>query len=278
LKVTFHGVRGSTPCSCEQNRRYGGNTSCVSLVVDGEDPIVLDLGTGLRFFGDTQPQDGSFRGTALVSHLHWDHVQGLPFFVPILRPGASMRICGPRQDDGRSMADAFDKFMCPPYFPVTAMDLPSELTFESVEEGWFDAGKARVLARSIPHVGRTFGYRVEWDGVAVAYLPDHQQPYDGSFDIADGARELCDGVDLLIHDAQYTVPEFEGIKRTWGHCTMEYALAVAMKCKVGRLAMFHHDPTRDDDTLDEVGRCSRAFADRNQFELLVAAEGGSLDL
>ncbi|HVF31664.1 MAG TPA: hypothetical protein VM933_01395, partial [Acidimicrobiales bacterium] len=95
MKVTFWGVRGSTPCPSESNRRYGGNTACVTLEVDGEPPIILDLGTGLRFFGETQPLDGTFRGTALITHIHWDHVQGLPFFPPVDRPGAQLDIYGP---------------------------------------------------------------------------------------------------------------------------------------------------------------------------------------
>src|SRR5918999_5308014 len=119
LNVTFYGVRGSTPCPSEQTRRYGGNTACVALEVPGEDPIILDLGTGLRFFGLTQPTDGSFRGTALVTHLHWDHVQGLPFFVPVDRPGARLDVIGPKQE-GVDLAAAFEEFMRPPYFPVRA--------------------------------------------------------------------------------------------------------------------------------------------------------------
>src|SRR5204863_7173906 len=99
LRITFYGVRGSTPCPCEANSRYGGNTACVALEVAGEDPIVLDIGTGLRFWGETLPTDGSFRGTALVTHMHWDHVQGLPFFVPVDRPGARLDIYGPTQDE-----------------------------------------------------------------------------------------------------------------------------------------------------------------------------------
>src|SRR5215510_4230629 len=99
LNVSFYGVRGSTPCPCDENRRYGGNTSCVALDAPGHDPIVLDLGTGLRRWGQTLPRDGSFRGSALVTHLHWDHVQGLPFFVPIDRPGARLDIYGPPQND-----------------------------------------------------------------------------------------------------------------------------------------------------------------------------------
>jgi len=106
VNVTFYGVRGSTPCPAEGNRRYGGNTSCVALESPGHDPIVLDLGTGLRMFGETLPHDGSFHGHALVTHVHWDHVQGLPFFMPVLKPGASFEVYGPPLPD-QTLADCF---------------------------------------------------------------------------------------------------------------------------------------------------------------------------
>ena len=168
LEVTFYGVRGSTPTACESTRRYGGNTACVVLEVPGQPPLLLDLGTGLRFFGETQPQDGSFRGGALVSHLHWDHIQGLPFFVPILRDGARFDIYAPTQDDGRGVAEAFDVFMRAPYFPVTVAELPGDIRFHDVEEGQLEVGEAVVTALAIPHVGRTYGYRIEWGGASVA--------------------------------------------------------------------------------------------------------------
>jgi phosphoribosyl 1,2-cyclic phosphodiesterase len=277
LDVTFFGVRGSTPTACEQTRRYGGNTACVALQVADEPPLLLDLGTGLRFFGETQPEDGSFRGAALVSHLHWDHVQGLPFFVPILRPGASFDIYAPSQEDGRSVAEAFDAFMRAPYFPVGIAQLPGEIRFHDLDEGPVKIGAALVTALSIPHVGRTFGYRIEWAGASVAYLPDHQQPADGGFDVSEAALELADGVDLLIHDAQYTVPEFAK-KSNWGHCTYEYAMWVAKRGRVGSVALFHHDPIRSDDALDEVLRCCEQFADRTGVVVTAASEGQRISL
>jgi phosphoribosyl 1,2-cyclic phosphodiesterase len=272
LEVTFYGVRGSTPTACEQTRRYGGNTACVALEVADEPPLLLDLGTGLRFFGETQPQDGSFHGSALVSHLHWDHIQGLPFFVPILRPGASFDIYAPAQEDGRPVAEAFDSFMRAPYFPVTVSELPGKVRFLDVDEGPLHIGAARVTALAIPHVGRTYGYRIEWGGASVAYLPDHQQPSDGGFGIDDAVLELTDGVDLLVHDAQYTQQEFAK-KATWGHCTYEYAMWVAKRSRAKTVALFHHDPMRTDDALDEMLTCCASFADRCGLEVFAAHEG-----
>jgi phosphoribosyl 1,2-cyclic phosphodiesterase len=275
VNVTFFGVRGSTPCSSDANQRYGGNTACVAIEDAGHEPIILDLGTGLRFFGATQPADGSFHGHALVSHLHWDHVQGLPFFVPINRPGAVLDIYGPPQDDGRSLEDAFGEFMCPPYFPVRFTDLAGTFRFHTLDQGVHAVGDAKVTSLLVPHCGPTNGYRVEQHGLSVVYISDHQMPIDGSSDIAPGVLELCDGADLLIHDAQYTPDEF-ALKAHWGHCTVDYAVHVAREAGVRRLALFHHDPDHDDETVDRLLDGARAGAGTWPGEILAASEGLTL--
>jgi phosphoribosyl 1,2-cyclic phosphodiesterase len=248
LNVSFYGTRGSTPCPCDENRRYGGNTSCVALESPGHEPIILDLGTGLRFFGETQPNDGTFRGSALVTHLHWDHVQGLPFFTPVLKEGAKLDIYGPRQEQG-TVAEAFHRFICPPFFPVTVEQLYGQMSFFDAADEDLELDGAKVRVRPVPHVGANNGYRVEMGGASVAYLSDHQMPHDGSHRVSDDVLELCDGVDVLIHDAQYTRDEFAQ-KYYWGHCTIEYALFVAREAGAKRLVMYHHDPARTDDQLD----------------------------
>ncbi len=271
MRVTFYGVRGSTPSPSDGNRRYGGNTACVAMESPGEDPIVFDLGTGLRYFGETQPLDGSFRGTALVSHIHWDHVQGLPFFPPADRVGARFDVYGPTPD-GMSLAQAFDEFMRPPYFPVRAADLRGDIRFHDVDHGDFAVGAAKVQVRPVPHCGPTVGYRVDWHGASVAYVSDHQAPLDRSWSIDEAVLELCDGVDLLIHDAQYTAEEWEE-KAHWGHCTVEYAVDVAVEARARRLALFHHDPSHDDTTVDRLLEDARARAGDRVEEVLAAFEG-----
>ncbi len=272
MNIGFFGVRGSTPCPCDDNARYGGNTACVAIESPSRAPIIFDLGTGLRFFGETQPQDGSFRGTALVTHLHWDHVQGLPFFMPINRPGASLDIYGP--GEGMEIAEAFDKFMRPPYFPVQYTDLVGDIRFHTVGEQELDIDGARILVREVPHVGTTLGFRVEVDGLVVTYIPDHQMPMDGSMDIDDGVLELAQGADVLIHDAQYTPEEFAE-RAHWGHCTVEYAVHVARTAGVRRLVLFHHDPSHCDSMLDDLLAEAREEAGEN-MEVLSAAEGMTL--
>jgi phosphoribosyl 1,2-cyclic phosphodiesterase len=133
------------------------------------------------------------------------------------------------------------------------------------------------MARTVPHCGPTLGYRVTWDGVSVAYLSDHQQPPDGSCDVPLGALELCDGADLVIHDAQYTPAEFAR-KSTWGHCTVEFAVRVAHQSGAKRLALFHHDPLRDDEALDELARETKELATCIGVEVMVASEGLTVSL
>lgn len=277
MNVTFHGVRGSTPCHGAEIARYGGNTSCVSVDIPGQDPLLFDLGTGLRYFGHRCSRERPFRGTSLVSHLHWDHIQGLPFFKPFLVDGAHMTIYAPVQEGDASVAEVFEKTIKPPLFPIHLSMFPGMVDFHEVGDAEFTVGDATVISRLIPHVGNTVGYRVEWNGRSVAYLSDHQMPVDGSFSAWPGVFDLCRDVDLLIHDAQYTPGEFAK-KTTWGHCTPEYAVWVAHAAGAKRLAMYHHDPSHDDDALDAIlGAASQqaaelgidAFAARERTTIVV---------
>jgi phosphoribosyl 1,2-cyclic phosphodiesterase len=275
--------------------RYGGNTSCVAVEVEGQAPIVFDLGTGLRNFGlalleETPFPDLDFHGTVLLSHLHWDHVQGLPFFVPLHRPGNTFDVYGPQQEGG-PLGEIFTGMMQPPYFPITPDQLEGKITFHDVGQDDFPLSTtAKVRSRWIRHVGPTLGYRLEWQGVSIAYLSDHGQGCAGVQSkasiadectddfVPDDVLDLCDGVDLLIHDAQHTPAEFE-TKRHWGHCTVDYAVHVAKEAGAQRLALFHHDPAHDDDTIDLlVKMAGDASAQIGGGEVLGASEGLVLEL
>ncbi|HLG93121.1 MAG TPA: MBL fold metallo-hydrolase, partial [Acidimicrobiales bacterium] len=205
LKVSFFGVRGSCPSPGEANRRYGGNTSCVVLEDGEEPPIILDLGTGLRAYGEARPAGAGFRANVLLSHLHWDHIQGLPFFGPIDRPGARLDVWGPPQE-GVPLRAAFAALVRPPYFPVTLEELRGEVAFHEVVDGELAIGPAKVKALPVPHLGPTLGFRVDTGEAVVAYVSDHQQPLKGA-SVDDRVVELCEGADLLIHDAQYSTAE-----------------------------------------------------------------------
>jgi phosphoribosyl 1,2-cyclic phosphodiesterase len=275
--VTFHGVRGSTPCHGEAIVGYGGNTSSVSVDIPDHDPILFDLGTGLRYFGQSCPPDQPFRGTCLLSHLHWDHIQGLPFFAPLLQEGAVLKIVAPRQEPPITVAEMFAGAISPPLFPVHLVSLPGTLEFREVTDETITIGEIEVMARLIPHVGNTCGYRVTYRGVSVAYLSDHQMPSDGSFEVTAGALELCRDADLVIHDAQYTPEEFAN-KCDWGHCTVEYAVWVAGEAGAKQLALFHHDPTHDDAMIDRMSaaavECGRSIG----VSVFAAREGQTVTL
>jgi phosphoribosyl 1,2-cyclic phosphodiesterase len=275
VDLTFYGVRGSCPCPSLANVRYGGNTACVALTSAGEDPVIFDLGTGLRPFGETQPTDGSFSGTALVTHIHWDHVQGLPFFPPADREGARLRIYGPEQDEG-TLRDRFDDFMRPPYFPVRVADLRGDYSFHEVLKDEIRVGQADVMVRPVPHVGPTVGYRVTWHGRVVTYISDHQAPPDLDH-VAESVLELAAGADVLIHDAQYTPAEFVE-KSHWGHCTIDYAIRVGRQAGVRTLVLFHHDPSHGDECMDEILADARMEAGPDGPEILAAYEGLRLHL
>ncbi len=274
LDLTFYGVRGSTPCSCDATNGIGGNTSCVLVRgPEGDDPIVLDLGTGLRYLGNEMigaVGEGEFAGTALVTHLHWDHVQGIPFFVPLLRPNARLRLVGPSQP-GSDLETEIASFIRPPLFPVDLSILPCDIDFIEMSSGTIELGTSTVTVAAIEHVGPTNGYRIDNGDASVVYIPDHQQPVDGTLDVPASVVDFCRGADLLIHDAQYDDAEF-AVKTTWGHSSIRYAAAVARASGVRRLVLFHHDPSHDDAWIARAVTEAQCLVGPG-IEVMAAAEG-----
>ncbi len=277
ITISFYGVRGSTPCSSPAIHRYGGNTSCVVLEPTDGDPIVFDLGTGLRAWGNSLSNDTPFNGSVLLTHLHWDHVQGLPFFVPIHVPGASLDVFGPGEE-GESLAESFSTFVNPPFFPIHYSQLEGEIRFHDVSNSDLTIGDATVRCRPVPHVGVTNGYRVELDGRAITYISDHQQPVGQPNHVAPEVLELAQGADVLIHDAQFTDEEFEA-HPDWGHCSIRYALEVAHQAKVRQLVLFHHDPCHTDEIIDDLLADAQQVAKGlNVGSVVAASEGLKLTL
>ena len=281
MRITYFGVRGSCPCSSDRYRRYGGNTSCVLVEVEGELPLIIDLGTGLRALGDhlqapLTVAGAPLRANVLLSHLHYDHVLGLPFFSPMRHPDAVLDVYGPAQEGG--LEETLASMVRPPFFPVHMAQFEGSFRFHELgETDDFAIGAVKVKVRSIPHIGRTLGFRLEADDRALAYLSDHQAPLDLRA-IEPNVLELCDGADLLLHDAQYTEDEFAALP-DWGHSTANYAARVARESGARRLALYHHDPAHSDDEIDRMLREARVLvADTRTLEVEAATEGGTVDL
>ncbi|HEX2273576.1 MAG TPA: MBL fold metallo-hydrolase [Acidimicrobiales bacterium] len=277
MRVQLFGVRGSTPASGAEFLRHGGHTSCVGLSHDGAPPsLVLDAGTGLRGLAHAL-RGAAFLGTIALSHLHWDHVQGLPFFFAADHPDSRITVLIPEQGDPEQV---LARAMSPPHFPVRPSELRGVWRFAGLPEGPAELEGFSVLARDIPHSGgRTFGFRVSDGRATIAYLSDHHPlglgpGRDGLGARHEAALSLADGVDLLVHDAQHVEGEFPA-KAYLGHSTVEYAVALAREANARKLLLYHHDPDRTDDEIDAIVAGTDGTA---SLIVEAAAEGTTIDL
>ncbi len=284
MDVTFWGTRGSIAKAGPTTVRYGGNTSCVSVRSDAGTLVVVDCGTGAHGLGQHlieqsggEPVDGHI----LVSHTHWDHIQGLPFFAPLFQSGCHWHVSGP-SGFGESLSEILAGQMEYAYFPVAIDQLEASVDHQDLVEGSFDIDDIGVETRFLNHPALTLGYRLEADGAVVVYSSDHE-PYDHELaaggDVGrnrhdDAHARWIAGADLLIHDAQYLASEYAA-HVGWGHSTVEYVVDVARRAEVARVALYHHDPNRSDDAVDEVVAIARAHALATGYdgEIFAAAEG-----
>ncbi len=278
MKVHICGTRGSTPSPGRSFVRFGGHTSCVAVAHDGGGVgLLLDAGTGIRLVADLL--DGQpFVGAILLSHLHWDHTQGLPFFAAGDRPGARVDLYLPAQGDDAEAVLA--RGLSPPHFPITTGELRGRWRFHALAEGLHRIAGFDVRARQIPHKGgRTYGYRISDGRAVLAYLSDHHPAAlgagpQGFGPYHDAACELVAGADVMLHDAQYLASEWPE-RRALGHATVEYAVGLAETAGVGRLLLFHHDPARSDTEIDAIVARTRSTCD---LAVDAAAEGAVLTL
>lgn len=271
MKIRFWGTRGSIPTPGQRTVRYGGNTACVEVRNGSGGLLVLDAGTGLRELGIALAQEGKTPLTVdlLLSHLHWDHIQGIPFFRPAYDPRNTLRIHGPVQK--QPLRDLLGLGMDDPFFPVDLDGLPVKPAIHEVRSGdTVRMGAYTVSAVQIFHPAPSLAYRIESDGRALVYATDTEDPFSGG---DNPVVPLAAGAHTIIHDAQFLDDDF---KATWGHSTVAAALDVARRAGVSRLVLFHHDPDRTDDALDRIGRDSQAAADG--IEVVVAREGLELEV
>ena len=284
MRVRFWGTRGSVPTPGPSTVRYGGNTACVELRTQADTFFVFDSGTGIRELGLHLVRQGQpVQAHLMLGHTHWDHISGFPFFTPVFARGNQVTIYGARDLD-RSLRDVLAGQMHYTYFPVPLGDLQADITFTELEEGSLQVQDATIRTHYLNHTAVCLGYRVEADGVALAYITDHE-PYgplkDDTGFVHGGDRRLVEfvrGVDLLIQDAQYTPEEYLE-RRGWGHGSTDYVTDVAIGAGAQRLALFHHEPTHADDEVDRMVAYARKRAVERgcaNLEVFAAAEGAEL--
>jgi len=294
VRVRFWGTRGSIAAPGRSTVRYGGNTSCVEVRTDSGELLILDSGTGIRELGRSliDTANGPIRGHILLSHTHWDHIQGFPFFWPAFVPGNEFTIYAARDLD-RDLEGVLAGQMEYTYFPVRLGDMRAAVRFSNLGEGQVLVGDIPVDVQYLNHTNLTLGYRVHADGKVLVYATD-TEPHDKRVRSLDGLKradgtawpahaedqrfvEFIRDADMVIHDAQYTAEEFPE-KVGWGHSAVEHAVDFAVAGHVKCLVLYHHDPTRTDRAVDALVRRARrrAAAQGASLEIVAAAEGQTM--
>ncbi len=284
--VRFWGTRGSIATPGRATLRYGGNTPCVEVVPDSGTTLIIDAGTGASPLGRALVEQGrAGRGHILITHTHWDHIQGLPFFAPLFIPNAEWHIYGPR-GIGQTLQDVLAAQMDYAYFPVTLNAFAAKLHYHEVVEGGFSIADVAISTQYLNHPALTVGYRLEADGASVVYASDHE-PHarpaaEGHLEAGESGDvahvEFLRDADLVIHDAQYTAAEYPA-KIGWGHSTIEYAADVAIAANARKLALYHHDPTRSDAAVDQlIAAALTRVPAGHDLTVVGATEGEAIEL
>jgi phosphoribosyl 1,2-cyclic phosphodiesterase len=284
--VTFWGARGSIPTPGPDTARYGGNTACISIGGRSERLVILDAGSGLRPLGHElmKLRNGTLNADILLSHTHWDHIQGLPFFKPLSSRNTSVNIYGAAQE-GVPLKDILGRQMDPMVFPVPLNALAASLAVIEIGEGEFDLDDFRVCTLRLRHPGTTLGYRLvpTTGGGEIVYVTDNELGPGGSYEVPPDWRtklvQFAEGADTLIHDAMY-LDQIIQARAGWGHSTPRQAVDLAAEARCARLILFHHEPEHDDDALDRLLADTRTYAAKVAPRLVVdaAAEGMRLSL
>ena len=253
MKTTIWGCRGSLAAPGPDTVRYGGNTSCVQVLLNDGTLLVLDAGTGIRPLGQGLMRDPE-PINLLLTHLHLDHIEGLGFFMPMWDAEREVHIWGPASPVD-SLEERLARYLSPPLFPIHLHDIPARLIFHDVPEEPWEIGGARIEAGPVSHPGPTVGYRIEEGATSFTFIPDHEPELAG--DLAELSPDwisglgIASGSDLLFHDSAYFEAEYE--KRVgWGHSSVRAAVLFARRAEVRRLVLFHHDPLHSDSVLVEL--------------------------
>jgi phosphoribosyl 1,2-cyclic phosphodiesterase/DNA-binding response OmpR family regulator len=288
MRLRFWGTRGSIAKAGPSTVRYGGNTSCVEVRSKAGTLLVLDCGTGAHGLGQAlvAARTAPYRGHMLITHTHWDHIQGFPFFAPLFVKGDEWDVYAPR-GLRESLRDSLAGQMQYTYFPISLEQFAATIRYHDLVEGVFTIGDVRVTTRYLNHPALALGYRLEADGAAIVYATDHE-PHTRALAEGDAGDlrgedrrhvEFLADADLIIHDAQYTAAEYPA-KVGWGHSTLESVVAVAGAAGARRLALFHHDPLRDDEAIDRLVADARRRAGEAglRLDVFAGADGQTIDV
>ena len=289
MRLRFWGTRGSIAAPGPGTNHFGGNTSCIELVTSAGERVIFDCGTGARVLGNhlMAQANGPISASILLTHTHWDHIQGFPFFAPLFAPGNHFDVYGPEKCH-LSLHDVLSGQMEHHYFPVELDQLAARINYKDLVEGTHEIAGLTIDAQPMNHPSPTLGYRIRGEGAKVCYLSDHEPFAENVW--RDGAEpgriesildpgdrrhaEFMKGADVLVHEAQYTPEEYPS-KRHWGHSTFAYVVELAASAGVRRLYLTHHDPSHDDVFVEQIEQRARKLARelKSDLEVFCAYEG-----
>ena len=305
MTLTLWGVRGSIPVPGPDTVKFGGNTACLEVRYGPENKLlIVDAGSGIKPLGDKivreELKDGPIKAKLFLSHTHWDHIIGFPFFTPIFIPGTELELFSPINYEDRSVEEIIGLQLSYQYFPVRQSELAAKISYRSLKEEVMDLGDGMVIrTKFLNHPVTCLGYRFEYDGKAICTAYDHEpfrnmfptDPEHPDYDPAvaeegeavaesenDRIRDFYRNADIVVHDTQYTLDEYDGKFTGWGHSSYEFAMQSAHKARVKKLLFFHHDPLRTDEQLEEMLQGYRAkIAGKTTMEIDLAREGMTVE-
>ncbi len=298
VQIKFWGVRGSIPTPGPRTLRYGGNTACIEVRFPGQPLVILDAGSGIRELGKELMQQATpVEAYIFISHFHWDHIQGLPFFKPAFKAGNSFTIFG-CDEPHLPLNEIISMQMKPTFFPLAIEDMKAKVRFRAIREETLQLGELVVSTKFLNHPGYALGYRFYFRGKSFVYISDNE-PYSGFAPQTHNASpktieeafetlvedkdaalvEFIRGADLLIHDTQFFPEEYRE-KITWGHSPYNYTVDLAIRGEVRQLVLFHHDPDHSDETIDRILALSREYLKQNHYTIpcFAAQEGTTITL